>query len=68
MATVTQGLVGRGLAPTKVNRFGLFGFVLHRGKSGAFMRTVTKGLVFTLATRTPKIGFARFYIDWKRGI
>ena len=68
MATVTQGLVGRGLAPTKVNRFGLFGFVLHRGKSGAFMRTVTKGLVFTLAARAPKIGFACFNLNWKRRI
>ena len=68
MATVTQGLVGRGLAPTKVNRFGLFGFVLHRGKSGAFMRTVAEGLVFTLAARAPKIGLACFNLNWKRRI
>jgi hypothetical protein len=67
MGTVAKCSVGTVLAAAEINRALFLGGVGHRGESGAFVGTVTKGLGFALSTGTPVVGFVSLNGDGKGG-
>lgn len=68
VATVAKWRRSRYFAPTEEDLSRLSRLVSYGCEFGTLMRTIAKWLLFAKTTRTPEIGFARFNLNWERGI